>query len=176
MFRKAAFAAGAQCEVLPSTATLSFANSHTSRVTEKCKVWTNTNPPITDFDIIEEGTVPMLMSPRIELTPECAYLTSESFCYIRHPLRVSTTRHLVLNLVEINKVDPTKTKVITGQDLRADYPTFSTTLNDRDTGSCSHVRRPTCTRLNEHADPETRHQGSRKQSSSRTCDETSPET
>ena len=118
----------------------------------------------------------MLMSPRIELTPECAYLTSESFCYIRHPLRVSPTRHLVLNLVEINKVDPTKTKVITGQDFRADYPTFSTTLNDRDTGSCSHVRRPTCTRLNERADPETRHQGSRKQSSSRTCDETSPET
>ena len=72
----------------------------------------------------------MLMSPRIELTPECAYLTSESFCYIRHPLRVSTTRHLVLNLVEMNKVDPTKTKVITGQGFRADYPTFSTTLND----------------------------------------------
>jgi hypothetical protein len=80
----------------------------------------------TDFDIIEEGNVPMLMSLdqmrslmfRIELTPECAYLTSDSFSYVRHPLRVSTTRHLVVNLVEINKADPTKTKVITGQDFR----------------------------------------------------------
>ena len=52
----------------------------------------------------------------------------------------------------------------------------SSSYGHRDTGSCSHVRRPTCTRPNEHADPVTRHQGSRKQSSSRTCDETSPET
>ena len=67
---------------------------------------------------------------RIEVTPECAYLTSESFSYIRHPLRVSTTRHVVVNLVEINKADPRRSKIINGQDFRADYPTFETTLND----------------------------------------------
>ena len=51
-------------EILPSQGTFSFANSQTSRVTQKCRVWfpTSVEPIWTDFDIIEEGDVPLLMS------------------------------------------------------------------------------------------------------------------
>ena len=40
---------------------------------------------------------------------------------------MSTTRHPVVDLVEISKADPTKSKIINGQDFRADYPSFKTT-------------------------------------------------
>jgi len=63
----------------------------------------------TDFDIVEQGTVPMLMSfsqmrnLRFErvLTPEQALMTCPAFGYKSFPLKMSISRHLILDLVDM---------------------------------------------------------------------------
>jgi hypothetical protein len=50
-----------QCDIIPTHAKFRFANSQTS-IVRKCRVWFPTTPPInTDFDIVEEGTVPLFV-------------------------------------------------------------------------------------------------------------------
>ena len=62
-FMRAALAAGVQCETPPSNATFSCANSQTSKVNEKRRGWTNTDPLMyTDFDFREEVLFLCLMS------------------------------------------------------------------------------------------------------------------
>ena len=70
----------------------------------------------TEIDVVEEGTVPILLSLEqmrnlrivLEHTPECDFITCESFGMKRTPLLVSTTNHVVLNFLDIVKA-PTKT-------------------------------------------------------------------
>ena len=93
-------------EILPSNSRFNFANSQKSTCTEKCRLWFPTDPPIhTDFDIIEEGNVPLLFSlPQmrnlrftLELSPEAVFLTSVVFGYKRVRLKASTSNHMVLD-------------------------------------------------------------------------------
>ena len=78
-FIKAAPYYGITVESLPTDSKFNFANSQTTICKERMRIWLPTNPPIaTDFDIIEEGNVPLLLSlPQmrnlrftIELSPE----------------------------------------------------------------------------------------------------------
>ena len=96
-----------QIEFLPTQARFGFANSQTAEVTEKARVWLPTTPPCyTDFDIIEQGSVPLLFSLgqmcnlyfTLAMTPEIVYLTCAAFGYYDYPVNRSTTKHLVLNL------------------------------------------------------------------------------
>ena len=104
---------GIQCEILPSSGTFNFANSQTSNVTEKCRVWFPTTPACsTDFDIVEEGDVPLLMSLTqmrnlqfsVSLTPTSAILQTPSTGKEGIPLEMSTSRHLVLDLRQLVQV------------------------------------------------------------------------
>ena len=101
-----------QIELMPTQARFGFANSQTSEVCEKARVWLPTVPACyTDFDIIEEGSVPLLFSLgqmcnlyfTLSMTPEIVYLTCAAFGYYDYPVNRSTTKHLVLNLAEIKK-------------------------------------------------------------------------
>ena len=98
---------GMTVEFLPTKATFSFANSQKAPVTEKCRIWFPTEPPCwTEFDIIEEGTVPLLFSLRqmrnlhftLEMNPDVVYLTCQALGFNRTPLRVATSTHLVIDL------------------------------------------------------------------------------
>ena len=101
---------GLQLEFLPSSACFSFANSQSTRVTEKMRVWFNTSPPCsTDIDIVEEGTVPILMSlPQmknlgmsLEMTPDTVYMTCPAFGSYKQPLMMSVSNHLCLDLADV---------------------------------------------------------------------------
>jgi hypothetical protein len=114
---KAAASDGIKCEILPTHATFRFANSQKSIVKWKCRVWFPTTPPInTDFDIVEEGTVPILFSLvqmqnlrfSLHLSPEGSYFTSPVLGSRRLPLRMSTTRHLVLDVSLFSEGQPSK--------------------------------------------------------------------
>jgi hypothetical protein len=73
----------------------------------------------TDVDIVDEGYVPILLSLEqmrnlrftLEHTPECDFLTCDAFDMHREPLKVSTTNHLVLDLLKFcnspKKIKPT---------------------------------------------------------------------
>ena len=98
-FAKAAKLQGVTCEFLPSDGSFNFANSQSTQCKEKRRVWIPTDPPTwTDFDICEEGTVPMLFSLtqmrnlrfKLEMSPEAAYLTCPTIGR-RIPILVSTT-------------------------------------------------------------------------------------
>jgi hypothetical protein len=87
LFANAARAAGLSLEFLPSTSHFSFANSQTSRCWEKLRIWFKTEPPCcTDFEILEEGNVPLLLSLvqmrnlhfQFSFSPEAVYLTSKA--------------------------------------------------------------------------------------------------
>ena len=101
---------GITYQFFPSDAHFSFANSQTAIVKEKIRIYLPTKPPCwTEFDILEQGHVPILFSlPQmknlyfnIELTPEVSYLTCTAFGFIREPIRSSTTRHLVVDLSKL---------------------------------------------------------------------------
>ena len=105
-FIKAAPYYGITVESLP-TDSVNFANSQTTICKERMRIWLPTNPPIaTDFDIIEEGNVPLLLSlPQmrnlrftIELSPEAVYLRSPAFGNKRVLMKSSTSNHIVLDL------------------------------------------------------------------------------
>jgi hypothetical protein len=72
----------------------------------------DTKPPCkTEIDILEEGTVPILLSIQqmrqlymtFEHTPECDYLTCKAFGMHRHPLPISNTNHIVLDLASLKQ-------------------------------------------------------------------------
>ena len=109
-FMKAAPSYGMECQLIPSTTNFTFANGETAHATQACRVRFPTEPPTwTDFDIVEQGHVPILMSLgqmknlwfTLELTPETTYLTCPAFGCERTPLRVAFTNHLVLDLAKL---------------------------------------------------------------------------
>ena len=110
LFVKEAGKHGISWEYLPSSSRFSFANSAEDSVTQKIRVWLPTSPPCsTDFEILETGNVPILISlPQmrnlyfsLELSPEAAYLTCAAFGFNREAIRTSTTRHLIVDLAAI---------------------------------------------------------------------------
>ena len=99
-------------EFVPCQTKFSFANSRTARVYERLIIHFDTKPPCkTEIDILEEGTVPILLSIQqmrqlymtFEHTPECDYLTCKAFGMHRHPLPISNTNHIVLDLASLKQ-------------------------------------------------------------------------
>ena len=132
-FLQAATKRGLKCEILPTSGKFNFANSQTTTCTEKMRIWFPTTPPVsTDFDIVEEGNVPLLM-PLIqmktlrfncELTPESCQLTSPALG-ARFEVEQSTARHLVLDLCWIQGIDPGSSRIIQSPDVNLECPSFA---------------------------------------------------
>ena len=118
-FIEAAKSTNIKTEILQTNGTFNFASSQTTTCREKMRVWFPTEPPCqTDFDIVEEGQVPLLFSLiqmrnlrfNIDLAPEWAYLTSPAIgAGVR--LKMAPSRHLVLNLEEMKWSLPRMTKI-----------------------------------------------------------------
>ena len=109
-FAQAAKPFGIECEFLPTYSEFSFANGDWDPVYEKCRIWFPTKPPsFTDVDVLNKGAVPILLSLgqmrnlrfTLDMNPYVVLLTCEAFGLHRSPLRMSTTRHLVLDMTEL---------------------------------------------------------------------------
>ena len=96
-------------EIKPTTSQFSFANSQTSKCTEKLVVYMSDyygSTHCTEFDIVEEGQVPFLMSlPQmrnlrfsLNLTPGNASLACDPLGIYHLPLDTSRSSRLVLDL------------------------------------------------------------------------------
>ena len=103
------------CEFKPCYAQFSFANSQKSRVYERLVIHCPEEPPCsTEIEILEEGTVPILLSleqmrnlyMKFEHTPECDYLTCAAFGMEDFPIPISTSNHILLDLAAM-KNNPT---------------------------------------------------------------------
>jgi len=108
---------GLKCELLPTYGKFNFASSQLAVCRHKCRVWLRTKPPFfTDFDMVEEGTVPMLMSLKqmrnmrlqLRMTPTRAKLFSPMIGSDPLELEVSTTNHLALDLTKIQNSEVLK--------------------------------------------------------------------
>ena len=89
-----------------------FANSQQSKCTEKLVIFmydNGWNTHFTDFDIVEEGDVPLLMSlPQMrnlgfqfDLTPEKAYLSCARIGMRKMVLKTAMSTHLILDLQDV---------------------------------------------------------------------------
>ena len=132
-FMKAAPYYGITIESLPTDSKFNFANSQTSVCKERMRVWLPMSPPIsTDFDIVEEGNVPLLLSlPQmrnlrftIELSPEAVYIKSPAFGNKRVQMKSSTSNHIVLDLCNIEGLPRNLSRLITNPDTNLNYPSF----------------------------------------------------
>ena len=121
--------------MLASNVSFKFANSHASDCYQKLRIWFNTSPPVyTDVDIIEEGNVPILLSlPQmqnlrfnLEIAPDNVYLTCNALGYKKQPLRMSTSKHLVVKLSDL--ILPVFKTVVAESQIEGKYqgifPTF----------------------------------------------------
>ena len=100
-------------EIHPTRSRFFFANSQQSKCTEKIVIfmydhgWTS---QFTEFDIVEEGDVPLLMSlPQMrnlgfqfELTPDKAYLSCARIGMRKMVLKRAICTHLILDLQDIS--------------------------------------------------------------------------
>ena len=93
-----------------------------------------TTPPVsTDFDIVEEGNVPLLMSLiqmrnlrfSLQLTPESCTLESPALG-AKFEVEQSTARHLVLDLCRIQGMEPGSSRIIQSPDVNLEFPSFAT--------------------------------------------------
>ena len=101
---------GIQCEIIKRNAKFSFANSAMSNLTEACRIWFPTDPPCcTEIAILEQGTVPILLSLgqmknlyfTLEMRPNIVYLTSPPLSLKRVPLDTARSTHLILDLSKV---------------------------------------------------------------------------
>ena len=122
-------------ETLVSDSKFNFANSQTATCKERCRLWFPTEPPMhTDFDIIEEGNVPLLLSlPQmknlrmtIELSPEATNITSPAFGNRRVLIKSSTSNHIVLDLCTLEALPLNLPRIIQNLDFNPNYPSFMT--------------------------------------------------
>ena len=120
-------------EILPTNSNFNFANSQSASCTEKCRIWFPFSPAFwTDFDIVEEGNVPLLMSLvqmrnlyfEFWLSPESAWLRSPAIGRNWIRLECSTTRHLVLDLRKLISLDYETPRIITSTDADRNFPSF----------------------------------------------------
>ena len=138
-------------QYLPSNSLFRFANSDQTTCTEKMRVWFpkpeySTEPHMwTDFDIIEQGDVPMLMSLvqmrnlrfQLHLTPEAAWLYTPAkrglhhcqhgpeldYAWIR--LMCSTSKHLILNLEDLGCMPLNISRIVAAHDADQSHPSFA---------------------------------------------------
>ena len=122
-------------EILPTNSNFNFANSQTTKCTEKCRIWFPFCPSFwTDFDIVEEGNVPILMSLvqmrnlffEFWLSPESAWIRSPAIGSDWIRLECSTSRHLVLDLRKLKSMDFSTPRIITSTDADQNFPSFNT--------------------------------------------------
>ena len=101
---------GIELEYLPCNTTFVFADSKTEGVTETCIVNFPTSPPCsTQIDILEQGSVPILMSLNqmqnlgisINLSAKGNTITCPPFGLNNSPAEMSTAGHIVLDLGSI---------------------------------------------------------------------------
>ena len=99
-------------EVQPTSSRFFFANSQQSKCTEKLVIFMydhGWNTQFTEFDIVEEGDVPLLMSlPQMrnlgfqfELTPDKAYLSCARIGMRKKVLKTAISTHLILDLQDV---------------------------------------------------------------------------
>ena len=99
-------------EIQPTSSRFFFANSQPSKCTEKLVIFmydSRWNTQFTEFDMVEEGDVPLLMSlPQMrnlgfqfELTPEKAYLSCARTGMRKMVLKRAISTHLILDLQDI---------------------------------------------------------------------------
>ena len=99
-------------EIQPTSSRFCFANSQQSKCTEKLVIFmydNGWNTQFTEFDIVEEGDVPLLMSlPQMrnlgfqfELTPEKAYFSCARIGMRKMVLKTAMSTHLILDLQDI---------------------------------------------------------------------------
>ena len=99
-------------EIQPTSSRFFFANSQQSKCTEKLVIFMydhGWNTQFTEFDIVEEGDVPLLMSlPQMrnlgfqfELTPEKAYLSCARIGMRKMVLKTAISTHLILDLQDV---------------------------------------------------------------------------
>ena len=99
-------------EIQPTSSRFFFANSQQSKCTEKHVIFMydhGWNTQFTEFDIVEEGDVPLLMSlPQMrnlgfqfELTPEKAYLSCACIGMRKMVLKTAISTHLILDLQDV---------------------------------------------------------------------------
>jgi len=99
-------------EIQPTSSRFFFANSQQSKCTERLVIFMYDHgwyTQFTEFDIVEEGDVPLLMSlPQMrnlglqfELTPEKAYLSCARLGRRNMVLRTAISTHLILDLQDV---------------------------------------------------------------------------
>ena len=99
-------------EIQPASSRFLFANSQQSKCTEKLVIFMYDNgwkTQFTEFDIVEEGDVPLLMSlPQMrnlgfqfELAPEKAYLSCARIGMRKMVLKTAISTHLILDLQDV---------------------------------------------------------------------------
>jgi hypothetical protein len=103
---------GITYELLPTESRFNFANSETTCCHEKLRLHFNDRRKLsTDFEIVEQGDVPFLMSLaqmrnlefQFKLGPKYAILTSAVLGIKDFPLPVGNTGHLLLDLVQLGR-------------------------------------------------------------------------
>ena len=109
-FKHAAKKFGIICWESPTSSMFTFADSRRAYVNWKMVVQFPTQPPLTtEFDIVEQGTVPILFSLgqmanlkfTIQFSESGARLTSTALGYSSRVIPYSTSGHLVINLADI---------------------------------------------------------------------------
>ena len=99
-------------EIHPTSSRFFFVNSQQSKCTEKIVIFMydhGWNSQFTEFDIVEEGDVTLLMSlPQMrnlgfqfELTPDKAYLSCARIGMRKMVLKTAISTHLILNLQDV---------------------------------------------------------------------------
>ena len=99
-------------EIQPTSSRFFFANSQKSKCTEKIVIFMydhGWNTQFTEFDIVEEGDVPLLMSlPQMrnlgfqfELAPDSAYLSCARIGMRKMVLKTAISTHLILDLQDV---------------------------------------------------------------------------
>lgn len=111
-FAKEAKRRGVQFECVDSQATFTFANRDTSVAKQKLRVWFNALLPVhTDFEIIEEGNVPILFSlfqmcnlgMQLHMSRDVMSMTRQAFGAYNLLLPVSASGHLVLDFLSLKR-------------------------------------------------------------------------
>ena len=101
---------GVTCEWIPANTVMSFANSQVAWLEWAVKVTFPTEPPVsTIIDVHPDGRVPILMSlgqmMKLHMTLTCSPVGVSVSCaalnYKDHPLKFSTSKHVILDLCDV---------------------------------------------------------------------------
>ena len=100
-------------QYIPAETKFTFANGETARVNWTLHLRYHTTPPCsTNIDVLEQGTVPILLSisqmrnlyMTIEHTPQCDKITCKAFSMNRQAVPVSGAGHALVDLAGVARV------------------------------------------------------------------------